>query len=116
MEPMTVTLTSDLRTYSRYIRAPSVRHWESSSSWTSSAALVTKLEKDEKKHLAAQVKRLGPGGIKAAAKELEEAKVEHDKPLPTTVLTQCQIASVKSISWIPVQCTHPYRGGWGVQI
>ncbi|KAF8832423.1 hypothetical protein HHX47_DHR1001921 [Lentinula edodes] len=68
-----------------------------------SAALAAKLEKDEKKRLAAQVKRLGPEGIKAAAKELEEAKAEHDKPIPTEVLTQFQIPSVKSISWIPVQ-------------
>lgn len=68
-----------------------------------SAALAAKLEKDEKKRLAAQVKRLGPEGIKAAAKELEEAKAEHDKPIPTEVLTRFQIPSVKSISWIPVQ-------------
>ncbi|KAJ4486251.1 Metalloenzyme, LuxS/M16 peptidase-like protein [Lentinula aciculospora] len=68
-----------------------------------SAALADKLEKDEKKRLAAQVKKLGPEGIKATEKELEEAKAEHDKPIPTEILTQFRIPSVKSISWIPVQ-------------
>ncbi|KAJ3976962.1 Metalloenzyme, LuxS/M16 peptidase-like protein [Lentinula raphanica] len=68
-----------------------------------SAALADKLEKDEKKRIAAQIKKLGPEGLKAAAQELEEAKAEHDKPIPTEVLTQFKIPSVKSISWIPVQ-------------
>ncbi|KAJ3898894.1 hypothetical protein F5879DRAFT_994308 [Lentinula edodes] len=105
--------------------------WGVDLEWTSSAALVTKLEMDEKKCLAAQVKRLGPEGIKAAAKELEEVKVEHDKPLPTTVLTQCQIpdtcamhpslsrrmghSNLTEVIEKPC-CTHPYRGGWGTQI
>ncbi|KAE9411017.1 hypothetical protein BT96DRAFT_952834 [Gymnopus androsaceus JB14] len=68
-----------------------------------SAALAEKLEKDEKKRLAAQIKKLGPEGLAAAEKELEAAKAEHDKPIPTEVLTQFHIPSVKSISWIPVQ-------------
>ncbi|KAJ4001026.1 Metalloenzyme, LuxS/M16 peptidase-like protein [Lentinula boryana] len=68
-----------------------------------SAALAEKLEKDEKKRIAAQVKKLGPEGLRAAAKELEEAKAEHAKPIPTEVLTEFKIPTVKSISWIPVQ-------------
>ncbi|KAF9069136.1 Metalloenzyme, LuxS/M16 peptidase-like protein [Rhodocollybia butyracea] len=68
-----------------------------------SAALADKLEKDEKKRLAAQVKKLGPQGLKEAEKVLEAAKAEHDAPIPTDVLTQFKIPSVKSISWIPVQ-------------
>ncbi|KAF5390191.1 hypothetical protein D9757_002846 [Collybiopsis confluens] len=67
-----------------------------------SAELAEKLEKDEKKRLEAQAKALGPEGLKAAKKELEEAKAEHDRPIPTEVLTQFQIPNVSSISWIPV--------------
>lgn len=61
------------------------------------------MEKDEKARIAAQVKRLGPEGLKQAEKVLEDAKAEHDKPIPTDILTQFPIPSVKSISWIPVQ-------------
>jgi Zn-dependent M16 (insulinase) family peptidase len=68
-----------------------------------SADLADKLEKDEKKRLAAQVKKLGPQGLKEAEKDLEAAKAEHDAPIPTDVLTQFKIPSVKSISWISVQ-------------
>ncbi|KIK71096.1 hypothetical protein GYMLUDRAFT_147646 [Collybiopsis luxurians FD-317 M1] len=67
-----------------------------------SAELAEKLEKDEKKRLEKQVKALGPAGLKAAEKELEEAKAEHDRPIPAEVLTRFQIPSVSSISWIPV--------------
>ena len=41
-----------------------------------SAALAEKLEKDEKKRLATQVKKLGPEGLAAAEKELDAAKAE----------------------------------------
>jgi hypothetical protein len=37
------------------------------------------------------------------AKELEEAKAEHEKPIPTDVLKSFPVPDVKSISWIPVQ-------------
>ncbi|PBK77299.1 hypothetical protein ARMSODRAFT_874850 [Armillaria solidipes] len=68
-----------------------------------SAVLAKKLEEDEKARVAAQVEGLGPEGLKKAAKELEDAKAEHDLPIPTEVLTKFPIPDVKSISWIPVQ-------------
>ena len=37
------------------------------------------------------------------AKELEEAKAEHEKPIPTEVLKSFPVPDLKSISWIPVQ-------------
>ncbi len=65
--------------------------------------MAKKLEEDEKARVAAQVERLGPEGLKKATKELEDAKAEHDLPIPTEVLTKFPIPDVKSISWIPVQ-------------
>ena len=61
------------------------------------------LESDERARIAAQVKRLGPEGLKQAAKELDEANAEHEKPIPTDILTSFPVPDVKSISWIPVQ-------------
>ncbi|KAJ7619113.1 Metalloenzyme, LuxS/M16 peptidase-like protein [Mycena polygramma] len=66
-----------------------------------SASLAKKLESDEKARTAAQVERLGPEGLKKAAQELEEAKAEHDKPIPTEILLDFAVPSVKSISFIP---------------
>lgn len=68
-----------------------------------SASMADKLEKTEKSRIAAQVKKLGPDGIAKATKELEEAKAEHEKPIPTEILTAFPVPDVKSISWIPVQ-------------
>ncbi|KAF8078531.1 Metalloenzyme, LuxS/M16 peptidase-like protein [Lyophyllum atratum] len=68
-----------------------------------SAALAEKLERDEKARIAQQVKDLGPEGLKRAQAELEAAKAEHDKPIPTEVLTSFPVPDVKSISWIPVK-------------
>ncbi|KAF8922457.1 Metalloenzyme, LuxS/M16 peptidase-like protein [Mucidula mucida] len=68
-----------------------------------SAALAKKLEEDEKARIAEQVKKLGPDGIKEVTKVLEEAKAEHDRPIPTDVLTDFLIPDVKTIAWIPVQ-------------
>lgn len=47
--------------------------------------------------------KLGPEGLKKAEKELEEAKAEHDKPIPTEILLDFAVPSVKSIAFIPVQ-------------
>ncbi|KAL1738927.1 Metalloenzyme, LuxS/M16 peptidase-like protein, partial [Schizophyllum fasciatum] len=68
-----------------------------------SASLVDKLEKDEKERIAKQVEALGPEGLKKAEQELEEAKAEHDKPIPTEILNTFPVPDVKSIAWIPVQ-------------
>jgi Zn-dependent M16 (insulinase) family peptidase len=68
-----------------------------------SATLAEKLEQDEKARLATQREKLGPDGLAKAERELEAAKVEHEKPIPTEVLTSFPVPDVKSISWIPVQ-------------
>jgi hypothetical protein len=68
--------------------------------------MAERLEKDEKVRIAAQVKKLGPKGLEAAAKLLEEAKAEHDKPIPDELLKAFPVPDVKSISWIPVDSVH----------
>ena len=65
--------------------------------------LAEKLETAEKARIAAQVKKLGPKGLVKVTKELDAAKAEHDKPIPTEILTAFPVPDVKSISWIPVQ-------------
>jgi Zn-dependent M16 (insulinase) family peptidase len=68
-----------------------------------SAKLAENLEKEEKSRIAAQVKKLGPKGLKDAEKVLQEAKVEHARPIPTDILTSFPVPDVKSISWLQVQ-------------
>lgn len=68
-----------------------------------STTLAEKLEQDEKARLATQLEKLGPDGLALAERELEAAKAEHEKPIPTDVLTSFPVPDVKSISWIPVQ-------------
>ena len=68
-----------------------------------SAALADKLEKDEKTRVAEQVEKLGPDGLKKAEAELEAAKAEHGKPIPSDILIDFPVPDVKSISWITVQ-------------
>jgi len=68
-----------------------------------SASLAEKLERDEKARITAQVEKLGPDGLKRAEAELQMAKAEHDRPIPTEILTSFPVPDVKSISWIPVQ-------------
>jgi hypothetical protein len=73
--------------------------------------MAERLEKTEKARIAAQIKRLGPSGLAKATKELEAAKAEHDKPIPTEVLTAFPVPDVKSISWIPVQSVQERGNG-----
>ena len=68
--------------------------------------MAEKLEKDEKARIAAQVTKLGPEGLAAAAKLLEEAKAEHDRPIPDEILKAFPVPDVKSISWIHVDSVH----------
>lgn len=68
--------------------------------------MAEKLEKDEKARIAVQVKKLGPEGLEAAAKLLEKAKAEHDKPIPDEILKTFPVPDVKGISWIPVDSVH----------
>jgi Zn-dependent M16 (insulinase) family peptidase len=68
-----------------------------------SAAVAERIEKEEKARIAKQKAALGPEGLAQKSKELEEAKAEHEKPIPTDILTSFRVPDVKSISWIPVQ-------------
>ena len=74
-----------------------------------SAAMAEKLEKDEKARIAVQVKTLGPKGLEDAAKLLEKAKAEHEKPIPVEILKAFPVPDVRSISWIPVDSVHEKR-------
>lgn len=65
--------------------------------------MADRLEKSEKARITAQIKKLGPEGLAKVTKELEEAKAEHDKPIPTEILTAFPVPDVRSISWIQVQ-------------
>lgn len=65
--------------------------------------MAARLEKNEKARVAEQVKQLGPAGLAEATRVLEEAKAEHDRPIPPEVLTSFPVPDVKSIAWIPVQ-------------
>jgi hypothetical protein len=68
-----------------------------------SASLADKIEKDELARVEAQVKALGPEGLKKAEAELEAAKAEHERSIPDEVLSAFPVPDVKSISWIPVE-------------
>ena len=68
-----------------------------------SAAVADRIEKEEKARIEKQKAILGPEGLAQKAKELEEAKAEHEKPIPVDVLKSFPVPDVKSISWIPVQ-------------
>ena len=68
-----------------------------------SAQLAQKLEEEEKARIAKQCETLGPEGLKKAESELEDAKKEHDREIPKTILTDFPVPDVKSIAWIPVQ-------------
>lgn len=68
-----------------------------------SAELAQKLEEEEKARVAKQCETLGADGLKKAERELEDAKKEHDREIPKTILTDFPVPDVKSIAWIPVQ-------------
>ena len=76
-----------------------------------SVAMAERIEKEEKARLAKQRETLGEEGIAKAVKELEDAKVEHERPIPNEVLTSFPVPDVKSISWIPVQSLQEVGSG-----
>lgn len=71
-----------------------------------SAGLPEKLETEEKARIAVQKKSLGEEGLAEKIKELEEAKKEHERPIPQEMLTSFPVPPVSSINWIPV------KGAW----
>ncbi|KAG9126853.1 hypothetical protein FRC07_001710 [Ceratobasidium sp. 392] len=68
-----------------------------------SAKLQGRLESEEKARIEAQRKALGPEGLAKLEKELNEAKAEHDQPIPEDMLTSFPVPDVSGISQIPVQ-------------
>lgn len=68
-----------------------------------SATLAKKLEEEEKARIIQQRETLGTEGLAKAEKELEDAKKEHDREIPTSILKEFPVPDVKSIVWIPVQ-------------
>ncbi|GJE87608.1 Zn-dependent peptidase M16-like protein [Phanerochaete sordida] len=78
-----------------------------------SAAMAKRLEEEEKVRITKQKERLGAEGLKRAEAELESAKAEHDRPIPTEILTSFPVPSVKSIAWIPVQSLQEVGKGEG---
>ncbi|KZV65225.1 hypothetical protein PENSPDRAFT_587192 [Peniophora sp. CONT] len=68
-----------------------------------SAAMAERIKLEEKDRIAKQRETLGEEGIAKAVKKLEAAKAEHERPIPTEILTSFPIPDVASISWIPVQ-------------
>lgn len=71
-----------------------------------SASLPGKLETEEKARIAAQKESLGEEGLAKKVQELEEAKKEHERPIPQKMLTSFPVPPVSSINWIPV------KGAW----
>ena len=78
-----------------------------------SAAMVKRLEQEEKIRIDRQKKFLGEEGLKKMEQMLEEAKKEHEKEIPTEVLTSFPVPSVQSIAWIPVQSLQEIGKGPG---
>ena len=65
--------------------------------------MAERLKQDEQARIAAQKEKLGPEGLARAAKELEAAKMEHDRPIPQEILTSFPVPDINTISFIPVQ-------------
>jgi Zn-dependent M16 (insulinase) family peptidase len=64
--------------------------------------MAKRLEEEEKARIEQQKKALGEEGLKKMEQALEAAKKEHDKEIPTEILTSFPVPNVKSIAWIPV--------------
>ncbi len=75
-----------------------------------SGEMADRLDREEKARIAAQKERLGPAGLAECERLLEEAKKEHEKEIPTEILTSFPVPSVKSITWIPVQSVQEKHG------
>lgn len=60
------------------------------------------LEKDEKARIAATVARLGPEGLAKLAKDVEDAQIENDKPVPSEMISKFKVPNVNLIDWISV--------------
>lgn len=68
-----------------------------------SAGLADSLQEAEKARIEKQREHLGPAGLERAGREVEDAKAEHDLPIPQEILSSFKVPDVRSISWIPVK-------------
>ncbi len=75
-----------------------------------SVRLQQTLETTEKDRVKDQRERLGSAGLEVLKKVLEDAKAEHDRPIPPQVLTTFPVPNVNSISWIPVDSARNESG------
>ncbi|KAF8337466.1 Metalloenzyme, LuxS/M16 peptidase-like protein [Cantharellus anzutake] len=75
-----------------------------------SAKLQEILEATEKARVQKQREKLGPVGLEKLKKILEDAKTEHDRPIPSEVLTSFPVPDVSTISWIPVDSARNESG------
>ncbi|TBU62037.1 Metalloenzyme, LuxS/M16 peptidase-like protein [Dichomitus squalens] len=75
-----------------------------------SGEMADRLDREEKARVAAQKERLGPKGLAACEKALEDAKKEHEKEIPPEILKSFPVPDVKSIVWIPVQSVQEKHG------
>jgi hypothetical protein len=75
-----------------------------------STQLADRLEADEKARVASQREKLGPEGLEKLEKQVEEAKKENDRPIPSEILKSFPVPDVGSISWIPVQSVRNDKG------
>jgi hypothetical protein len=79
-----------------------------------SASRQEELEKEEEARVAARRAKLGPEGLKQAAKQLEEARAVSDKnSTPNGVLESFRVPDFKNISWIPVESVQEIGEGRG---
>lgn len=78
-----------------------------------SREMADRLVAEEKSRIAAQKERLGPAGLEECKRILEDAKNEHEAPIPKEILTSFPVPDVKSIAWIPVQSVQEKHGRTG---
>jgi Zn-dependent M16 (insulinase) family peptidase len=65
-----------------------------------SAKLAKELKKAEEARLAKRKEELGPAGLEALKKKLDEAKTKNDQPIPPHVLDKWPVPTTKSIHFI----------------
>ncbi len=65
-----------------------------------SKAMAEKINADEQARVAAQKEKLGPEGLKALAKKLEDAKAFNDREIPKEMLEKWDVPGVSSIHFI----------------
>ncbi|KAK4699612.1 presequence protease, partial [Phenoliferia sp. Uapishka_3] len=68
-----------------------------------SASLADKIAADESARVAATIASLGPEGLAALAKKVEDAQKENDRPIPPEMIRKFSVPDVEKIDWIKVE-------------